>query len=76
MLLVEMGRLKNVGRTSVPCATSKMKETQLRIRCSEDAKKKFRMFVAKYGCSDYEDALLELLRLAERHPDLVKVRWG
>lgn len=51
------------------------------IRCTEvvDTRKKFRKFVAEYDFPDYEDALLELLRIAEAHPDLVRekgIRWG
>jgi len=45
------------------------------IRCTEpdvDTRKKFRTFIAKYDFPDYEAALLELLHLAESHPDLVR----
>jgi len=45
------------------------------IRCTDplvDTRAKFRVFCGKYDFPDYEAALLELLRLAEAHPDNVR----
>jgi len=45
------------------------------IRCTEplvDTRVKFRRFCALYDFPDYEAGLLELLRLAEAHPELVR----
>lgn len=49
------------------------------IRCSNKTRKRFRHFFVEYGFKNYEEALEELLRLAEAHPDLVqekRIRWG
>ena len=52
------------------------KNSLLLIRCAEETRKSFRRFVVDYDFKNYELALLDLLHLAETHPELVKVRWG
>jgi len=49
------------------------------VRCSNKTRKRFRHFFVEYSFKNYEEALEELLRLAEAHPDLVHekgIRWG
>ena len=50
-------------------------DKDLFIRCSNKTRKKFRHFYVEYSFKNYEEALLELLKLAETHPDLIKIRY-
>ena len=52
------------------------KNRMLRIRCRKATLKRFKDFAFKHDFKNYELALLELLKLAETHPELVRVRWG
>lgn len=54
-----------------------VKEDILRVRCATITKIRFRDFWVKYGFDTYEDALKELIRMAEENPQLVrgKIRW-
>lgn len=52
------------------------KNRMLRIRCRKATLKRFKDFAFNHDFKNYEFALLELLKLAETHPELVRVRWG
>jgi len=50
------------------------KDQTLKIRCSIKSRQRFRSFWVKYGFKDMEEALSELLRIAEEDPKLVRGR--
>ena len=47
------------------------KDSEVYVRCSKMLRIKFRLFVVKHEFKNYGEALEELLRLAETHPNLV-----
>ncbi len=51
-------------------------DEDLFIRCSNKTRKRFRHFFVEHGFKNYEEALEELIKIAEKNPELIKVRWG
>jgi len=50
-------------------------DEDLFIRCSNKTRKRFRHFLVEHGFKDYEETLEELLKLAETHPELIRIHY-